>query len=201
MRIITKKFLNVKKELTFYSKILKKCGFNDFFSEFSSDDMKIIKKYTEKTMSDFKKNIPHQQWDLIRKNDAIKLWAEFGRSEIIQEHGILIDMVDLTLENIYKILSNTLIIYQDDNYYKYYKFIADDMGHRRITDAYCNFKIPLQKLKLALSDKEKLLALDMTFNTLHSNNNDDMSNWFIQGGLQTLKLLRDMNPNWSARDL
>ena len=41
----------------------------------------------------------------------------------------------------------------------------------------------------------------MTFNTLHSNNNDDMSNWFIQGGLQTLKLLRDMNPNWSARDL
>jgi hypothetical protein len=163
--------------------------FLDFFRSYSSTDIPIIEKYAEKSWNDFKNK--KQPWNVVKSSDAIEIWKEFGRSGIIMEQGILQDMIDLTIENIYKLLGNTLNIYKIQQ-------SKSDFGYNylnssiRYTDGYYSLEPCLRKLKSAHTDEEKLFALDYTFNVLHSDEETNMADWFIQGGDKTLDIIRDL---------
>jgi len=165
----------------------------EFLDSFLPEDRSIIEKYAEKLWKDFQLG-KKPSWTLIRRSDALELWKEFGKYRIITEQGVLQDMIDLTLENAYKILGNTLNIYKINQQGGHNGQTHPYFNDAKYTDGFYNLNPCLIKLKSAITDEEKLMALDYTFNVLHSCDYDTMkmTDWFIQGGNRTLEMIKNL---------
>jgi hypothetical protein len=169
------------------------------YIESSKINVQLVLQLANEYMTQFNNGIQHQPlWPLVRRSDVIRVWREFTRSgDVTENHAILKDMVDLTIENCHRVLANTYNIYEmrrrkSDTFFIRYSSYCDD----RWTDGYYNVTYVLEDLiKVAnrsSSNSESIMALDHAFNVFHSDDLHKMPEFFVQGGESTLDFVRDM---------
>ena len=146
----------------------------------------------EEVLQEFRSGKLKETWELIPKNEILKVWKDFMLTGDVSDADIF-EIYQITLSNIKKMLVNyeTYIDLGDEEKDKFNDFAADDRGIGKWTENKNDLIGFLNKLKRAYTPKDKLLAVDNVLNYVHVSG--PFADLFVEGGTSTLDLLRDSN--------
>jgi hypothetical protein len=162
-----------------------------FFKTASAD----IRDVYEDTIEQFESGKKKQPWELVKRNQALRVWKKFGGTGEITKEDIF-EIYELTKENLVKVIVNSMLWdsdhINDKNSDEFYKFIKDEKNFGRRTDQDRRFNNALTVMEKAHTPLDQLLAVDRVFDLIHGSG--PVANWFIEGGTATLSELQDWVP-------
>lgn len=204
-RIVNDAFKNAKP-------IREAFGINEDFDEYWERYYELQDEIDQEVVNDWMKQRGKpdsmQPWDLIPSSKLKKIYNEFARSGVVHDEKSILEFESIIVRNVQKISANTRLMGHDtrealldildstgiseDDLDGFEDYCVDRDGEWRVSDyAVGNLATAAIRIMRAKSVEDKLIAIDMLLNIVHSRS--DLSSWFVEGGRSTLDKLAGMS--------